>query len=192
MLLTILLTLTLLLSTADASSNKGVEVISYWNLDLQKTVEIHCPENRSHNDVFGNEENLCQSTCSDNSFCLIEEGPFRNAASTNNGISYELFKFMGIHFVNSLERVHPKEVAKLLASRNFVTLTSRSVYNLYHRLDSRTVKRNFQSLCPNFTEYPMVFIEVDDYMRSYKDIKFVLCLENGEITFSKMDTNIGK
>jgi hypothetical protein len=68
------------------------------------------------------------------------------------------FKEMGRSIV-AKESLDAYAFFDLLDSGEFVSLTSRSIYNLVERFNSNSLKRKFRSLCMDGTQYPHAFFD---------------------------------
>ena len=168
-----LLILILLLS----SNLYGVEINTRWNDFFQKEVTVTCSEDHA----------FCEEVCNDKYFCVVKETPCRNCLGTSVQM-HHIFKNMGKVFV-AKEEVTSYEIRDLLSSKNFVTVTSKSVFNNVTRFNNSELRRQFMTLCPEKRiKYPIVFFDRDEVTNRLGDVRFVACQKpDGELSVYKME-----
>jgi len=126
-------------------SNFALEIETVWTETSEKRLAISCGEDEA-----------CVQFCMGNNSCFMREKVCKNCVGTSLKMTY-IFEEMGRNLFNSGEAVGPYELFDLLTSTNFVSLSSKSVYNLIERFDSLSLRRRFRSLCLDETAYPIVF-----------------------------------
>lgn len=137
-----------------------------WNKELKKEVTLSCESN---------EADRCHHLCEDEEKCVIPESFCRNCAGTTMYLK-NLFTEMGRIYVSiRSEEVLLTDLLDFIKTRNFVTLTSKSVYNFVDKFDSLTIRNRFQRLCGGKTEYPIVFLEASPHSRILGKVRYVFC-----------------
>jgi hypothetical protein len=144
-----------------------------WTLEYKKEVKVSCAEE---------ETSFCVSLCNNETECLLEEGMCKDCVGTSIHMT-DFFRGIGNNIVplNSLLTDH---LLRRLESGDFVTFTSKTIYNLLTALDSKKIKRQFRALCTDETEYPVVFAKVSPLRREIINIDLVLC-NNGLFQIGK-------
>lgn len=121
------------------------EISTKWSDSANKYLELSCRNSYE-----------CQEFCAGGQ-CQVQEKVCRNCIGTSISMSYA-FQEMGRAYVSSYE-LDEYFLFELLSRGEFVSLTSRSLYNLIDRFDSLVLRRKFQSLCRDGTQYPVVFFD---------------------------------
>lgn len=121
----------------------------------------------------GEDEYQCEDFCGEK-ICKIEEKVCRNCIGSNLLITH-IFRDMGRTFRNSGNEISYYEVLETLSTNLFASFTSKSIYNIVERYDSPKLRKKFQSLCDNGTEYPVVIFGINKVSRILDEVKFVLC-----------------
>jgi len=153
----------LLLSIVFSSYSYAYKIESKWSSDYTKSTIVTCSE----------EEYFCMDLCSEPLECIQPEGYCKDCAST--GIfSTNIFKYIGLSIVNSNVRVIDSTVEELIRSKEFITLSSKSIFNHLTRFNSKALQRQFISLCED-TEYPHIIISVTKISRTPINAKYVSC-----------------
>ncbi len=134
-----------------------------WNSKLQKIITIKCEGDAS-----------CQQFCGGKQECATIETYCRSCIGNDPYVT-SVFSGMGQLFRNAGEEVSSEEFFTFLNSRNFVSFTSKSVYNNIERFNSKKLQQRFQSLCPIETEYPIVFFNIDPIGHNLGKVQYVLC-----------------
>ncbi|WP_127717424.1 hypothetical protein [Halobacteriovorax sp. HLS] len=150
----------------------GYTVESSWNDSYQKELSFYCVEG----------DNLCQDLCENNSVCTIREETCHNCIGTSISITY-IFNYMGKAYTNTEVEKNEYDVLSTLQSGNFVTFSSKSIYNHVDRFNSSALKRNFRSLCSDGTRYPIVLFNKNTRNQRVGDVQFVFC-DNGVFEMS--------
>jgi hypothetical protein len=96
---------------------------------------------------------------------------------------------MGQLFRNEGTEVTPKEFFNFLHTRNFVSITAKSVYNNIERFNSQELQQRFSILCPNETETPIVFFALDPISHELKKVRYVACRDEDNSTVIYRMTN---
>jgi hypothetical protein len=142
----------------------GYTVESTWNDSYQKELSFYCVEG----------DTLCQDLCEDSSVCKIKEETCHNCIGTSITLTY-IFNYMGKAYTNNGIEMNEADVLEKIQSSNFVTFSSRSIYNHVDRFNSSTLKRNFRSLCTDGTRYPIVLFDKNKRTQKVSDVQFVFC-----------------
>lgn len=143
-----------------------------WTYDFEKKLNVAC---------FEQDGDFCHRLCGDFEDCQIDEPVCENCVA-NNLLMTKIFFDMGREYVNKYEFAYNDELLELLQSGEFVSLDSRSVYNLVTGHDSARVQEGFQSLCYNGVGYPLVLFSTK--RNRIDKVKFVSC---GVDTFHMSD-----
>lgn len=138
-----------LLAFVSSSLCFSMTITTNWSEDSRKTLVLACSEEEA--------EVACDNLCGE-STCEIEEKVCVDCVGTSIAMTYA-FREMGRILHNTGEKVDAYFLVDLISSGNFVSLTSRSVYNLVERFDSRSLRSKFTSLCNDGTRYPTVFFK---------------------------------
>lgn len=157
----ILITICLLLSTPVFA----LTVSSDWTAEFKKVVTVNCSEDDGYQ---------CANLCEDYDKCEVNEGYCRNCAGDNQFIKY-IFREMGNRIQSYAAPVNMTFFIDFIGEGNFVSLTSKSIFNFIDKYNSFSTKEKFRSLCPSPTEYPIVFLEVNPVSRDAERIKYVAC-----------------
>jgi hypothetical protein len=126
-------------------SSFSMSITTDWTQDSRKILKLACSE----------EEVTCEKVCQ-KSTCEIEEKVCVDCVGTSITMTFA-FQEMGRILHNTGESVDAYFLADLINSKNFITLTSRSLYNLVDRFNSFSLRSKFSSLCDDGTRYPTVF-----------------------------------
>ena len=121
-------------------------------------------------------DRFCYNLCNQNENCSIEEKMCFNCVGTGLLIN-AIFEQMGVLFQSTREEISPYELIDFLNQKNFVSFTSRSVYNQIDSYDSPAIKARFQSLCEGSVDYPVVLFELSKVSHAIIKVKYVLCNE---------------
>lgn len=154
-----------------SASIMAFNIDTSWTADSRKVLNITCDD-----------DNICTQFC-DGDSCQVEEKVCKNCVGTSITMTYA-FREMGRALV-STEEISSYELFDLLSSGNFVSLTSRSVYNLIFRFDARELKSKFRSLCQDGTRYPVVFYNTIN-SGELGEVKAVWC-DSGVIGMTQLD-----
>lgn len=141
-----------------------INVTPVWNKEYRKSVEFSCSGDLSY---------LCHRMCEGESSCSIAEGVCKDCVGTTIDLT-NLFKNIGLT-ITSTEKVQGLGLVNIVTSNNFVTFTSKSIYNIITSYDSKGMKRQFSSLCSDGTEYPVVFASVYSKTRELISFNYVAC-----------------
>lgn len=121
------------------------QIETSWTDDSKKILRVTCDG-----------DSICENFCGSQA-CEIEEKVCKNCVGTSIGMTYA-FQEMGRSYIVT-EVLDPYFLFDLLKSKKFVSLTSRSLYNLVDRFDSIELRRKFRGLCVDGTRYPHVFFK---------------------------------
>ncbi len=142
----------------------SVEISELWNDQNRPYLILEClPQDK-----------LCSATCANEGQCAIEQKVCKDCVGTSI-LMTNIFERMGIFYRNSGNKISTQEFAHFLQDHNFVTFTSRSIYNQTDSFDSPQTKARYQSLCPDQTEYPVVFFELKAKSSVLNAVKYVAC-----------------
>ncbi|MCR9203654.1 MAG: hypothetical protein NXH75_03690 [Halobacteriovoraceae bacterium] len=143
-------------------STYSLHIDTTWTEDSKKYLNITCDG-----------EAICEQFCSGGS-CKMQEKVCKNCVGTSIGMTFA-FQEMGRSYI-ATEKLDDYFIFDLFWSKKFVTLTSRSIYNLVERFDSMGLRRKFRSLCADGTRYPVVFFGTQE-SGELGEIKAVWCQE---------------
>ncbi len=139
-------------------------VESTWNDQYRKELSLYCAE----------DDILCQDVCNDTLVCKIPEETCHNCIGTSITLTY-IFNYMGKAYLNTGVEALNGDVVELLKSGEFVTFSSRSIYNHVDNFNSMTLRSNFRKLCSDGTRYPVVMFNRSQENQSVSDVRFVFC-----------------
>lgn len=142
-------------------------VESSWNDSYEKELAFYCNDSDS----------LCLDLCSDSKMCKVKEETCHNCIGTSVTLTY-IFNYMGKAYTNTGVEALEGDVLSSLKDSNFVSFSSRSIYNHVDRFNSSTLKRNFRSLCTDGTRYPIVLFKKNTRSQRVGDVQYVFC-DNG-------------
>ena len=158
------LILTILLA-AISSSTFAITYESAWTQDFKKVLNVTC----NSDDAY-----LCADLCGEYASCQVREKFIKNAGGDNLFLRH-FFNEIGTSLVNAETKIDNELFIAYLKRGNFATIDSRSIYNNIDKFNSFALKEKFRSLCPEPTEYPIVFVSVDHYTRELKGVSAVAC-----------------
>ena len=162
----------LFLTISAVSAN---EIDHRWNEYLSKELVVKCLE----------DSRLCEEICGDEYLCVIPERPCRNCMGATPQMTY-IFSEMGKMIVAE-EEISDYELIDLIKSQNFISISSKSIYNQYSALDAPELKARFQSLCPESEgSNPIVFFGLNPTSLRLEEAKMVTCTSEGKIVVKKM------
>ncbi len=122
----------------------ALQLETVWTERAEKNLSLTCEG-----------EETCVRYCQEKESCTVVEKVCKNCVGTSLAMTFA-FNEMGRSLVAS-EKLDDYALFDLLEKNSFVSLTSRSVYNLVERFDSSSLKTKFRSLCEDGTRYPVVF-----------------------------------
>lgn len=135
-----------------------------WNDHFQKELRINCSA----------EDKMCENICSASSICLLNEGACRNCIGTSLNMNYFLSE-LG----RSIQRIgipiNPLQLADLLKSQEWASLTSQDVYNVIDPIQSIRVIKKFEALCPPESVSQILFLRLNSKTREIKKADMVYC-----------------
>ena len=123
----------------------AVSLETVWTMSSEKELHLYCAQT---------EDETCLQFCGDES-CIVSEPVCKNCVGTSVTMTY-IFKEMGRVYIAG-EKLDDYYLYDLLNNQNFVSLTSRSVYNLVYSFNASSLRRQFRSLCNDGTAYPVAF-----------------------------------
>ena len=124
---------------------QALTIETAWTEASEKELHLYCGEDET-----------CRQFCAGDT-CTIAEPVCKNCVGTSVTMTY-IFKEMGRVYTTG-ERLDDYFLYDLFNLQNFVSLTSRSVYNLTMTFNSSALRRQFRSLCDDGTAYPVVFFD---------------------------------
>ena len=145
-----------------SATTHALHIDTMWTENSKKYLNITCDG-----------EAICEQFCTGRA-CKMQEKVCKNCVGTSIGVTFA-FQEMGRSYIAS-EKLDDYFIFDLLWSKEFVTLTSRSIYNLVDRFDSMELRRKFRSLCADGTRYPVVFFGTQP-SGELGEIKAVWCQE---------------
>lgn len=128
----------------------ALDITTEWTMESKKYLHISCQS----------EDYVCQEFCLGGQKCKMQEKVCKNCVGTSISMTYA-FEEMGRNIVAG-DKLDDYFIFDLMRTREFVTLTSRSIYNLVERFDSMTLRARFRSLCADGTRYPVVFLNTTE------------------------------
>lgn len=147
----------------------GVEEV--WSSEYRPQLKLSCTEG---------EESMCSDLCPGSSSakeCILDQKVCRDCVGTSLLVT-NIFEGMGVRYRNRGDEVSFYEFVDLIASKNFVSFTSKSVYNHVDSYDSLVLQKKFQSLCPvNSTLMPVVFFDLKPRTNVLNKVRYVACGE---------------
>ncbi|OUR99950.1 hypothetical protein A9Q84_02660 [Halobacteriovorax marinus] len=155
----------ILFSISSLSSAYTVE--SSWNDKYEKELSFYC----------SSEDTMCLDLCGEATMCKVKEETCHNCIGTSITLTY-IFNYMGKAYTNTGVETLDGEVLSSLKGSEFVSFSSRSIYNHVDRFNSSSLKRNFRSLCTDGTRYPIVLFKKNRGSQRVADVQFVFC-DNG-------------
>jgi hypothetical protein len=156
----------LLMMLMKISTSFAFEVKEIWNQENRLQIEFQC----SSIDRF------CHDLCLKDDSCKVEEKVCLNCVGTSM-LMNSIFEQMGLKYRNTQEEVSSYELIDFLNKNNFVSITSKSIFNQIEAYDSPVLKSRFQSLCPENIAYPLVIFELNPTSHTPRSVKYVLCDE---------------
>ncbi len=154
----------LILSLVLVTQSYALEFTSSWNQSLTKEVVMSCSQ----------DDYQCREVCESETSCTFKEKTCTNCIGTNVYIT-NIFREMGRIYVNTLTSVSSDSLVELLSSGNFVTITSKSIYNQVDRFNSLGLRNRFKSLCENGAQYPVVFFDMNSKNDKIDEVLYVAC-----------------
>lgn len=125
-------------------STFAFQVETIWTEKAEKKLSLTCESDEQ-----------CVRFCKDQEACTVTEDVCKNCVGTSLAMTFA-FKEMGRTLVAS-DKLDDYAFFDLLKGNSFVSITSRSIYNLVERFDSSSLRQKFRSLCADDTRYPVVF-----------------------------------
>lgn len=153
-----------LLGILKISSVSAFEIQEAWNAEYSPELIVNCSEL----------DRLCIDLCNNETKCVIPQKVCKDCIGTSV-LMTNIFERMGVGYRNAGEAISEYTLVDLIKSGNFVTFTSRSIYNQNDTFDSRLSKERFQSLCSNSTPYPVVFFGLRPKSTVLSEVKYVAC-----------------
>ncbi|PIK16102.1 hypothetical protein [Halobacteriovorax sp. JY17] len=145
-------------------SSFSAVVESSWNDQYQKEISFYCGEN----------DTLCSDLCGEATMCKVPEETCHNCIGTSITLTY-IFNYMSKAYTNTGVSALSGDVLELLKSGDFVTFSSRSIYNHVDSFNSMTLRQNFKKLCSDGTRYPIVIFNKSKRTQKVSDVRFVFC-----------------
>lgn len=121
------------------SASHALQVNSYWDQNFQKSLSVDC--------ALDNKTAVCRRLCGQEK-CVVKEKVCRNCLGRDILISHSLQEIGRNLQINRKSQVDEQELIKFLKQKSFISLTSKSIYNLLYRFNSRLFQNQFKSLCP--------------------------------------------
>lgn len=150
-----------------SSNILAMNIGTKWNrTSFEKEVLISCTSS---------EDYLCIDLCNNEKSCAVTEGYCRDCAGDNLFLK-TIFKQLGRTYQNTGSEVSKDDFISYIKEGDFVTVSSKSIYNTIDKFNSSKLKERFRSLCKLPTEYPVVFLDVEHTSRIPTNVKFVTCV----------------
>jgi hypothetical protein len=159
----ILFIFTILSSNAFSDYN----IKEFWDKDYTPKIGVTCT----------NKDKFCTNLCKNKTYCEFPQVTCRDCISTSI-LMTNIFENMSVFYRNSGETAPSIEFINFLKSKNYVSFSSRSIYNQTDSFDSAELQTRFQNLCPNFTKYPVVFFNLKENSNILNEAQYVACDSN--------------
>lgn len=147
----------------------ALQVEEIWSSDYRPQLKVLCTSG---------EEQMCSELCKSEQAvneCIIDQKVCRDCVGTSLLVT-NIFEGMGVRYRNRGDEVTSYELIDLLKSKNFVSFTSKSVYNHVDSYDSLTLQKKFLSLCPAGTmSTPVVFFDLKAKTNILNKVRYVAC-----------------
>lgn len=159
-----ILTNTSIIILFSISSAFSFELLEQWSTDYSPELKATC----------SSMDQLCLTLCDNEFECTIPVKTCKDCIGTSV-LMTNIFDRMGLGYRNSGKEIDSSELIELIRSGNFVTFTSKSVYNQTDSFDSAPMKARFKTLCPNDVDYPVVFFSLKERSSILSEVKYVAC-----------------
>ncbi len=170
---------TILISMFFISNLYALEISSGWTSSYEKEIAISCNDG---------EENQCNYLCGSDTRCSIVEGYCRDCAGTSLYLKV-LFSEMGSRYHNSKRSVDVYDFFDFIVAGDFITISSKSIYNFVTSYNSFELRMRFQELCGYEDPYPIVFLESS--ARQLGQIRYVACnLPQSGLSIMEMEERV--
>jgi hypothetical protein len=146
------------------SSALSFELLEQWSTDYSPELKATC----------SSMDQLCLALCDNEFECTIPVKTCKDCVGTSI-LMTNIFDRMGLGYRNSGKDVDSSELIELIRSGDFVTFTSKSVYNQTDSFDSAPMKARFKTLCPRSVDYPVVFFSLKEKSSIINEVKYVAC-----------------
>ena len=131
----------LLIGMTLISSVSAFEISEGWNEDYNPELTVKCSDL----------DRFCLELCQNELKCVIPQKVCKDCIGTSV-LMTNIFDRMGVGYRNAGTAVDELELVDFIKAGNFVTFTSRSIYNQTDSFDSPSTRARFQSLrCPPFS-----------------------------------------
>ncbi len=135
-----------------------------WESDYKKYLTLKC----------GEKNRVCRNICKAN-ICKIEEKECFNCVGTSIFMT-NLFQELGRTITSNLSSYYTKGKIYEAIEGNKIFMTSKSIYNIYSKYNSRKVQRQFSKLCrTKSVEDPILVIDVFEGTNEPYQPSFVIC-----------------
>ena len=165
----------LLLAIGISSSSFAETLQTRWNRFFRKELIITCE----------NEELICSQVCNDKYYCVVKEEICRDCTGTTPYLT-NIFKEMGRMYVRA-EKVGEDELTDFIATQQFTTFSSESIFNHISAFKDPAIVNAFKSLCPqSVSATPLVFFAVDGVSKELGQAKYLSCQINDNVDYYKI------
>ena len=141
----------------------------------------------------GIKENLCFEACNQENSCEIQESYCRNCAGTQNIKLKRIHDSVGTSLIATGEPRSDVEFSEIIKKRNFITLSSQTIYNFSGVYDGNQARAQFKYLCPNLYEFSdlmgILIIETNKENHSIQTVLGALCPDELSGQMSLYQTN---
>ncbi len=151
--------------SCSAFSNYTIK--EFWDQEYTPKIGVTCT----------NKDKFCDKLCKNKTYCEFPQVICRDCISTSI-LMTNIFENMSVFYRNSGEVAPAAEFIDFLKSKNYVSFSSRSIYNQTDSFDSAELQTRFQNLCPNFTKYPVVFFNLKANSNILNEAVYVACDSN--------------
>jgi hypothetical protein len=140
------------------------EMAEVWNEDYSPELRVTC----------SNMDSLCLNLCDKEEACTVPQKVCKDCIGTSI-LMTNIFDRMGLGYRSTGVDVDSSELVEFIRGGNFVTFTSKSIYNQIDTFDNLPLRMRFQGLCPTMVEYPVVFFELKPRTAIIGEVKYVAC-----------------
>jgi hypothetical protein len=125
------------------------------------------------------EEDICTRICGHQFECFIQERFCRSCAGTQNLKLKRILDEVGTILVASDKILPADDLIRVLASGDFFTLHSRSIYNYSSEYNGAQINAQFRSLCQDQSDQTgILLIRADPITQRFKGIVGAICTHN--------------
>jgi len=107
-------------------------------------------------------ETLCSNICSNQVRCEIKESYCRDCGSFDLFLE-DIFTQIGSIYTSEAKPLTEEEMTYYFKKMSFMSLTSKSIFNIYSGYDDLSLRDRMKKTCPGGnTDYPILFLTLDE------------------------------